>query len=214
LITELLYRWRLEEQSKHLRHLKVVYVTDLARCPLKRKFELKFPELGKYDLLSPAGVLGTLVHMGFELFLERYAMKEGYNVLTELELSKVVDIEGEEYVINGRIDALLISMNSSDSLVVELKTSKSDTSIPYEHHILQAQIYAWMANASDAILIYFTPERIAEFRLRTLEKSKLSDNEVKRLLKETISITVAPRYEWECKYCKFANICPNKITAQ
>lgn len=214
MIVELLYKWRIEEQLKHPRHPRVIYVVDLTRCPLKREFELKFPELAKHDLMSPSSISGTLIHSGFESFLERYAVKEAYRVFTELELVKVVNVEGEEYVISGRLDALLVPEKSSDSLVVELKTSRSDASIPYEHHILQAQIYAWMAEASDGILVYFTPERIVEFSLKTLNKPRLSTEDIEKLVKETLSVSPTPRYEWECKYCKFANICPSKVTSQ
>jgi len=211
---ELLYKWRLEEHVKHPRHPKVIYVVDLARCPLKREFELKFPELVKHDIMSPSSVFGTLIHMGFELFLEHYAMKEGYKVVTELNLVKVINIEGEEYALSGRVDALLVSKKSNNVLVVELKTSRSDASIPYEHHVLQAQVYTWMTGASDAILIYFTPERIAEFQIGTLGRPQLSSEEIVRLVKETITASHVPRYEWECRYCKFATICPSKVTSQ
>lgn len=214
MIVELLYKWRTEEQLKHPRHPRVVYVVDLTRCPLKRKFELKFPELVKHDLMSPASISGTLIHSGFESFLKSYAVKEGYRVLTELELVKVINVEGEEYVISGRLDALLIPMSSDNSLIIELKTSRSDVSIPYEHHILQAQIYAWMTKALDAIIVYFTPERIVEFSLKTLNKPQLTDKEVEKLVKETLFESLAPRYEWECRYCKFAIICPNKVSSQ
>ena len=45
MILEALYKARLEESKKHERKMNEVWVTDLTRCPLKRVFEEKYPDI-------------------------------------------------------------------------------------------------------------------------------------------------------------------------
>jgi len=212
LIVELVYEWRREAQLRRVRHPRVLYVTDLVRCPLKRRFEILFPELASQDLMGPASVAGLLLHLGIESVVAEYAARRGYSVEAEVEVARVVRLSADEYVLSGRPD-IVLRAGSEPPTVVEVKTSRSDASIPYGHHVLQVQLYAWMLNAKEALLIYVTPERIAEFSLSELGARRLTEADVVRLAEETVSAAKAPRYEWECRYCRYAVVCPRKVSA-
>ena len=186
MITEIVISWRLKELEKHERD--GIWATDLVRCPLKREFEEKYPELYRATVFTPNTILGSLVHLGLE------------NLLSS-ELNAEIEVKAEkqigEYKIIGRIDAIIGKVG------IEIKTSRADIEIPYEHHILQAKIYNWLYDLEKTVLVYVTPERFAEYPI----EDRLTEDEILRLIVDK----KAPRYEWECRYCHFAVICPNKV---
>lgn len=198
LIQEYLYKMKLEDMKKHERKENEYYVTDLVRCPLKRVYEEKYPELILGQAFDPTLLLGDIVHMGLEAFIEKL-FSEGYMkgiVGVEVENSKKVG----GYVIKGRIDALL---EVDDGRIgIEIKYSRRDLGLPHRHHVLQARIYNWLFDLDKTILIYLTPERIAEFEIA----DKVGEEELLKL----IGSSETPRWSWECQYCFFAILCPKK----
>jgi len=184
-ITEIVISWRLRELEKHERD--GIWVTDLIRCPLKREFEEKYPELYRASVYTPNTILGSLVHVGLE------------NILSS-ELNAEIEVKAEkqigEYKIVGRIDAIVGKVG------IEIKTSRADIDIPYEHHVLQARIYNWLYDLEKTVLVYVTPDRFAEYYV----EDRVSEEEILKLIVEK----KAPRYDWECRYCHFSVICPNK----
>ena len=193
MIVEIMYELKRQEKDKYRRLPNVYWVTDLVRCPLKREFEIKYPDLTSSDLLNPVFILGMLVHMGLEKILVDFRHAE-----VEVEKYKKVKIgEGQEVVISGRIDALI-----DKKIGVEIKTSRSDTGIPLEHHVLQCKIYNWLFDIDKTILVYVTPDRFTEYEV----SGKLGDEDIVKLITEA----TAPRYDWECNYCTFRVICPRK----
>lgn len=198
LIQEYLYKLKLEDIKKHERKENEYYVTDLVRCPLKRVYEEKYAELILRQAFDPTLILGDIVHMGLEAFLSKLFSK-GYakgKVNIEIENSKRV----KDYIIKGRIDALLDM--GEGRIGIEIKYSRRDLGIPHNHHVLQVKIYNWLFDLDKSILIYITPERIAEYEVvdRVNEEELISLIEYKE----------APRWNWECQYCAFAILCPKK----
>lgn len=132
------------EQSKdRLRGENIYHITDLCRCPLKRTYELKFPELARP--FAPQLVTGQIVHLGLQHLLREKEFK------IEVEKSRKIG----NFTIIGKIDAL----NERKRLGVEIKFSRDDKYVPYEHHILQVKIYNWLFDLDRTILVYVTPQR-------------------------------------------------------
>jgi CRISPR-associated exonuclease Cas4 len=189
MIIEIIAEWRLKELEKHkrLREASGLEVTDLIRCPLKRNFEEKYPELYRATAYTPATILGSLVHLGLEHLLSS-------------ELNAEIEVKGEkhigEYKIIGRIDAKLGKVG------IEIKTSRADIEIPYEHHVLQAKIYNWLFELEKTILVYITPDRITEY----VVEDRIDEEEILKLIVDK----KAPRYDWECRYCSFSILCPSR----
>ncbi len=193
-ITRLVYRSVLEEYRKReeeLRNPSILYVTDLVSCSHKRALRLSYPEITfKFE---PQLVLGNLVHKGLEDILEENEYK------VEVEVEAEYEVMGSRILLKGRVDAV------SKDAVVEIKSARSDQGLPHEHHVMQLQIYLNMLGLDKGILIYITPDRIAEY---LVEREPLN---IKDLVEETILDLKHPRWSWECRYCPFSRICPYKM---
>ncbi len=185
MITEIVISWRLRELEKHEKN--GIWVTDLIRCPLKREFEERYPELYKATVFTPSTILGSLVHLGLESLLS-----SELNAEVEVRREKVIG----DYKIVGRIDAIIGKVG------IEIKSSRADIDIPYEHHVLQARIYNWLYDLEKTVLVYVTPDRFAEFPI----EDSANEEEILRLIVDK----KAPKYDWECRYCHFSVICPNR----
>lgn len=192
-ITSIIYSKVLSKQLEKLRESrdpKVIYITDLVSCSHKHHLRKYFPEL----LLGfePPLVLGDLVHLGLEKMLSESSFE------TEVEIEGAVVLEGNEYVIKGRVDAI----NREEGIAVEIKTSRSGIFLPKENHIEQLNIYLNMLGYGKGILIYITPDKLVEYEI---ERTAL---DIESIVRETLEDKAHPRYEWECKYCVYRKICP------
>jgi len=129
MIIEIITEWRLRELEKHrkLREEGAIEVTDLIRCPLKREFEEKYPELYRASAYTPATILGSLVHLDLE------------NILSS-ELNAEVEVKGEktigEHRIVGKIDAKIGKVG------IEIKTSRADIMNPFARVLKDKDIIA------------------------------------------------------------------------
>lgn len=193
MIIERLLQHRWLEAQKHVRQPSVVWVTDLTTCSLKRKLAEENPIIDASTIYNLATVIGDLVHVGLETL-----MKEWFKIETEVEYTK----QFKGVYIRGRVDAVLRDYD----LGVEIKTARSDLNLPHEHHITQSSIYLWLADLKKIYLTYITPDRMTEYEVST----PIKEDELAKLLSEN----KAPRYNWECKYCQYDIICPNKLTAR
>jgi len=205
-IVGLLYAHFREERAKHVRKPGVYWVTDLVSCSLKRSLALKYPELELAELFNPAAVLGFLVHAGLGQLLARALEAEGARVELEVESSLEVSLDpaapgSGKAVVKGRADAIVTTRDGA-RYGVEVKTSRSDLSLPMEHHVDQARLYNLLFGFEKSYLLYVTPERIAQYEVA----ERASEEEIAKRIVEAKS----PRYAWECRYCPFAVLCPSK----
>ena len=193
----IIYGLRLKDFMEKLEELKdprIIYVSDLVSCSHKRLFRIKFPEL--QFRFEPPMVLGELVHRGLEDMLKERGFEQ------EVSIEKKVEINGETYIVKGRMDAF----NRDDGVVIEIKTARSSQGVPHRHHILQIQIYMNIVDAREGLLVYITPDRILEYKV---VKETIDIDE---LVRETINDVVHPRWDWECRYCVYSRMCPYRIT--
>jgi len=207
-LTGLLYEYFKDEQAKHSREPGVYWVTDLVSCSMKRWFELKYPELVLANLFNPVAVLGSLVHAGLGQLLSRILEAESARVDLEVESSLELNLESivpgsGRAVVKGRADAIATARDGA-RYGIEVKTSRSDLSLPMEHHVDQVRIYNLIFNLERSYLLYVTPDRIAQYEVA----DRMSEEEIAKRILEAKT----PRYAWECKYCPFAVLCPSKAT--
>ncbi len=199
---DLLYKWRISESKERIEKKQdnEIYVTDLIYCPLKYRYQKIYKELSIATSINPVTIMGELIHIGVERLVLDLLRER--NVESEVEVEKRISIDGKEYVIKGRIDLIV------DNNIIEIKSSRSDTNIPHEQHILQLKTYLWLTGYKKGLILYITSNRIAEYEI----VEALSDGEVSDLVRSILSGEPAPRYQWECSYCPYALICPNKKT--
>lgn len=198
-VVSMLYRMKKEMREERKREPYIYWITDLVRCPLKREYETIYPEISMSSLFSPSAIVGDLIHIGLEEIFRREL--SGAVVLTEVEGSRrIVLPDGRDVEVRGRGDAI-IELGGS-RFGVEIKSARSDTKIPLEHHIDQARLYNWLFNLNLTYLVYITHERITQYPV----DQRASDEEVI----SRITSKIYPRYAWECRYCDYAVLCPFK----
>jgi CRISPR-associated exonuclease Cas4 len=199
-LVSIIYEYSRRERERHKREEGVFWVTDLVRCPLKRVYETIYPELSLRDLFNPRLIVGTLVHRGVEGLVKE--LLTGFKVEVEVEGSRRVLLsDGSEVEVRGRLDVLIVGNGSREA--VEVKTARSDKSIPQRHHVDQARAYNWLFDLDRVYLLYITPERISQYTV----EDRMNDAEVA----ERIESRRAPRYQWECSYCHYSVLCPSKV---
>ena len=203
-IVDLIYRWRTAEtKDKIERKLdNEFYVTDLIYCPLKYWYQKQYRELTIAASINPTTILGEVAHYGIEKLLLDILGAE--NVKTEVEFEREVDVDKTVYIVKGRVDAIV------GDYIVEIKTGRADASIPYSHHVMQVRIYLWISGFRKALLLYLTANRIAEFEIDT----PATEGEVSDLIRSILARSPAPRYQWECAFCIYAQLCPRKTTSR
>jgi len=188
-------RWKARESLSHERDPDVFYVTDLVRCPLKRKFEQEMPEAQLLYSLNGRILFGEVVHAGIETLLREIF---GDRVRTErdedLTREKHVEVNGRIYKVRGRIDAIL-----DGSTGIEVKSSTSNGTLPLPWHVDQAMIYNWLYGFRETLLLYVTPTGIYQYDV----EAAYDDTGIARMIADES----APRYPWECRYCQFASVC-------
>lgn len=200
MIIEKIYERKLQDYLQHKKEENTFYVTDLVKCPLKLRYENQYKELITGEFFSPAAVMGELVHHGLEDFL-----KSEFNAQVEVEGEREAVIDGKTIKIRGRADAII--EKDGEKVVIEIKSTRTDKNLPLDHHKLQLQIYLWMFNTKKGLLVYITPDRVTEYKV----DSPLDEAEVLRLVREAIRMNKAPKYAWECSYCRFSIVCPRKV---
>ncbi len=199
-LVSVIYEYNKRERERHKREEGVFWVTDLVRCPLKRVYETLYPELSLRDVFNPRLIVGILIHRGVE-GLVKEVLKE-FKVEVEVEGGRGVLLsDGSEVEVRGRLDILLLGGGTKEA--VEVKTARSDRSIPQRHHIDQARAYNWLFDLDRVYLLYITPERVAQYSV----EDRMSDAEVA----ERVESRRAPRYPWECSYCHYAVLCSSKV---
>ncbi|MEL9939476.1 MAG: CRISPR-associated protein Cas4 [Ignisphaera sp.] len=203
-IVKLIYGWRIEEARKRLEKKleNEIYITDLIYCPLKYYYQRMYKEIAIANAFDPITISGELIHLGIGKLLEDLLGKD--NVRLEVEYEKEVVVDGATYIVKGRVDAVI------GDWLIEIKSSRSDLSIPHQHHILQTRLYLWLTGLRKAILLYITQNRLSQYFI----EDPVSDGEVADLIRSILSLKPAPRYSWECSYCPYAILCSNKKTAQ
>ncbi|MEM0370990.1 MAG: CRISPR-associated protein Cas4 [Ignisphaera sp.] len=199
-IVDIIYKWRITENMKRIEKKldNELYVTDLVYCPMKYRYQKIYKELAISSAVNPTTILGEFSHYGVEKFLIETLGHD--NIKTEVEYEKSIDVDGITYIISGRIDVIV------GDYIVEIKTSRFDISIPQNHHVLQTRIYLWLTGFKKALLLYITSSRVAEY----VVDKPVTEGEVSDLIRSTLSGSPAPRYLWECSYCAYSILCPNK----
>lgn len=206
-------RKKYEKEYNH-----VIYVTDLVQCTRKARLLKQLPQVNVLVSLAPKVLMGKWLHDK----IENYFQKLGFNieVPVEADYHTIIDDEVVKVKLLGRIDALKVDLCDAGAFVdiYEIKTSQKLPEQPYEHHILQVKMYTTMLfsdpNLQDKIgiarpehvneyIMYVTPQGIRTFPV-TLYNIDVSFEE---LIKDYIENRKIPRYEWECNYCPFREIC-------
>ena len=199
MIAEKIFRAYLDFMQEKYGHEHLenrIHVHDLVRCKHKSELETLFPETA--STLSPILFLGEAVDEFVKMLVVTYKDKLFEKLETTTgEFEKTVNFNGKEITIIGRPDILL------EDSVIEIKYSRTPEDKPLEHHINQLKIYMFLTNKNKGVLVYFTPRGLREF---TFEEEVKED-----FIHSILETWGSPRYEWECQYCNYKEICPYRV---
>jgi len=199
MIVEKIFRAFLNFTSEKYKHEHIenrVHVHDLLRCKHKSYLETMFPEVS--SVLSPVLFLGEAVDEFVKLLVDKYKEELFPNLITtDGEYEKTILYNEKSFTIIGRPDIVL------EDKIIEIKYSRTKNDKPLEHHINQLKTYMFLTQKKTGIIIYFTPAGIIEHKI---------DEEVSEdFVKELIDSWSSPRYDWECQYCVYRDICPYRV---
>lgn len=204
-----IYKYQLGEYNKRLKDMtdeRVIYVTDLVACPLKRRYRIRYPLLA--FSLEPRSIIGEFIHKGIQSIFETSPSDAGVTWRSEVEISTKINIDGETYLVKGRADLVGYEERNGEArprYIVEIKSLRKITETPLEHHVKQLLIYLKLFGADKGILFYVSFDKIVEYEYTSKDAESV---DIVELVRATISADRVPRYEWECKYCPFRKICP------
>ena len=175
---------------------KTVYVTDLLHCVIRPRGET-----------SPVALIrGTALHEGIERLLKEYGE-------IEIEFEKEVRKQYGEYILIGRLDAIL-----KDGTVVEFKSVYKPPQFPYEAHLYQVLIYMHRTGSEKGLLVYLGNNDIAEFEItregvRDIETGqtffgqyKVDDEWIFKQIVAYTTKTLVATFD-ECKFCEINKSC-------
>ena len=209
-IISLIIRDKLHESLEHLekKSENVYSVTELIRCTKQNEYLRLFrvPNLPNLAIIN-----GILTHLGIQVCLSKYenfeievdytkTIKDDDVYISTMEGQKLIHAkeEGKEIQVVGRIDI------QKDNEIWEIKTLNAiPQQPPSEHYILQCRIYLWLTGADVCHLIELSRD---EYRITDITEP-VTDMDVLLLIYDKKS----PRWEWECEYCPYKNICTEKI---
>ena len=172
----------------------IIHVTDLTQCLRKTYYEV----VSGYTK-TKIMVAGEVMHSEILPQIAAMLELEGYSAVDEVEVNTVVKTRCMDIDLRGRID-LVVS-----SIPVEIKFSNRIM----DHHILQAEYYAWMLSVSEYIICVIKDDGGVECKKF---RRHIPDEElVKRV--ETLACAVLqhepPKPEkgvW-CNTCSFKHMC-------
>ncbi len=174
-----------------------IWVSWLSECQVKK--ELANEENSNLYWL----IRGTVTHVGVQTFLKDEVAE------VEKKVEYHVNVDGKEYVIKGSVDVIL-----KDGTVVELKTARRTPIAYYPQHVFQLQLYLFMLNASNGLLVYLTPDDLVEYRVTPdgvvgalIPFQRITYEYLTQIVRDYLNHRrIAPFNE--CSVCFLRNSCP------
>ncbi len=177
------FSWLMSEQYRS----DTYAVYEILECRAKVQFTRALPFTIASNMVQPSSIVGMLLHEGFSVIFEDECRDNRV-------FSKSIVVDDREYTINGWPDYY------DGTRVIELKFTTHVVREPDQRHVKQVRMYMWLTGAKEGYLLYITPKRIHEFKVR----EPMTDEEVADLVRNWTS----PRDPAECTQCIFRNICP------
>jgi len=190
------------------------YPSEIGNCIRKVWYSYKYPLEVKPDLAKIFEV-GNIMH-GFVVEV----LKSERNREVELLKSEFpLRIEGDGFIVSGRVDDLILVKESGKHWVVEVKSIKSIDAVdtPDAKHIMQLQLYMHATGIHNGLVLYIDktnlkckvfPEKYSEE-----EAGKIMErfSQLHTLLSQNLlPLAEAKKKEdmhWMCRYCEYEEKC-------
>ncbi|MEM3685458.1 MAG: PD-(D/E)XK nuclease family protein [Conexivisphaerales archaeon] len=204
----LLMMWQ-EENEDHERHEGEYYPSSIGSCIRKQYYEYTKPMPPSPETLAIFAT-GEGVHEAVAESLKR----SGEVIVNHTELPIKLRIT-EEIELSGRVDILLAEILGKKA-VVEVKSTSSIPSEPYESHMLQLQTYLHALAIDTGFMLYWDKRtgNIESFMVKRDDIWLRRAGERVVILHEHIKKKAPPIKEafeegryWECDQCAYLDDC-------
>jgi len=203
-----IYQKKYEEYLKRLDERRddiTIYVTDLVGCYEKFAFNKKIPFFNYNDIF----LHGDLIHEGITKIL-----KDIFG--DKVEFNKTLTYE-DTFPCKFRLKGVPDIIHHDWKEIIEIKSIVKIPQKPLEHHIKQLALYLALYEATEGKeyngrLVYISRDDFKEyvFDFRNLLGRLKGEGYIASEIDYFISNKPCPRYEWECNYCPYREICQIK----
>jgi CRISPR/Cas system-associated exonuclease Cas4 (RecB family) len=177
-----------------------VYVTELAGCIRRSWYKRRYGYRMNRDMIIGVAVHSELLDRVAEILADSPDIDFDY-VMTEKKVEKLLEVDGKEVWLVGRVDLYIVDVEKDIRTFVEFKTSEWI----FEEHVEQANIYAVMLKV-DKFYICYMPKSDS-VKCKEFERTWTERDVVERV-EQLLSCTEPPRREgYWCSYCEFKNLC-------
>jgi CRISPR/Cas system-associated exonuclease Cas4 (RecB family) len=190
------------------------YPSEIGNCVRKIWYSYKYPMEVKPDLAKIFEV-GNIMHDFVVEVLRSEKNKEVELLKSEFPLK----ITGENFIISGRVDDLILVKESGKSWVIEVKSTKSVDFVkkPDAKHLMQLQLYMHATGIHNGMVLYIDKTNLkskvfaAEYDEEKAKEIMERFATLHRLLSQNLlPIAEAKKKEergWMCRYCEYGEKC-------
>jgi len=190
------------------------YPSEIGSCLRKIWYSYKRPMEVKPDL-AKIFELGNIMH---DFVVD--VLKSDKNQEVELLKSEFpLKIQGEGFLVSGRVDDLILVNESGKSWVVEVKSTKSVDYVQKadEKHLMQLQLYMHATGIHNGMVLYIDKTNLKskifqeEYNEEKAEEIMERFRQLHQLLTQgLLPIAEAKKKQemnWLCRYCEYSERC-------
>ena len=160
-----------------------IFVKDLCYCKRKAELRKKYRSIEVEVLKKPVVQFGIMIHMALENIFK------DYNFEVEVKNEKQVG----DYVISGRIDALVVTKDGKHGIEIKSSSHINDAIK------MQAKIYNWLFDLNSTIVLLVNEKKIIGVNIY----QKYKDETILKMIRNWKS----PMWSYECKNCEYLMVC-------
>lgn len=191
------------------------YPSEIGNCLRKVFYSYRFPQPVDPQLVKILEV-GNLLHH----FMAEVLRSEKQKDVKLLESELPIKIETADFKVSGRIDDLLLIMESGKKLLVEIKSTANLKFVngPSPQHVMQLQLYMQATGVHNGALVYIEKATLQSKSFEVPYDEIAAAEALRRFeilhkhLKEGKTPPPEARLKWEdmgwmCKRCDFRERC-------
>jgi len=193
------------------RNDNIIHLTELLYCPYKKTLKQKYPDIQNINLDILEG------YRFEELIPKIFAnCKISHNKTYKIKIDNEIIAFTPDFVIN---DSVVIECKNTSYIYFTkaiddwLIVDNENIAIVPKQYITQLMLYLTLLKLDLGYLFILSNTRINNKLSKVLVikevKNQLTIDDVRNLIK-AFKEDIKPRYEWECKYCQFYNVCDNE----
>jgi len=189
-----------------------IHLTELLYCPYKRTMRLKYPDIQNINL-------DILEGYRFEELIPKIFKdcKISHNKRYKKQIDNEIISFTPDFIIEDKIvieckntSFIHFTKQIDDWLIID----NENIAIVPSQYVIQLMLYLTLLELDLGYLFILSNTRFNNKLRKVLVikeiKNQLTIEDVKKLIKD-FKENIKPRYDWECKYCQFYDLCDNEF---